>query len=90
MAKMSDLCKETMIKEFGFTDPELIQIENFMNKHNNRTARDILDYLIKDKELNDRQKIIISYVVGNSVGQTLQEDPIMKKVEIPKVPNFGG
>lgn len=90
MAKMSDSCKETMIKEFGFTNSELIQIENFMNMHNNKTARDILHYIMEEKGLDDKQKIVISYVIGNYVGKALQEDPMMEKIEMHRVPNFGG
>lgn len=66
MLKMSDICKKQMINEFGFTNSELLSIEEFMNDNNHEMARDILDTLIKSKTLNCKQKIIVSYIVGTS------------------------
>lgn len=66
MPKMSEQCKEQMINEFGFKNSELLQIENFMNGQNGKTAKEILYAVIKDKKLDSKQKIIISYVVGTS------------------------
>lgn len=66
MPKMSEMCKETMTKEFGFKNSELLQIENFMNEQNKKTAKEILYALVKDKKLDGKQKIIISYIVGTS------------------------
>ena len=66
MLKMSDHCKKQMTNEFGFTNSELLSIEEFMNGNNCKTAKEILDALIKSKTLNCKQKIIVSYVVGTS------------------------
>lgn len=92
MVRMSNLCKDTMIKEFGFVNSELLQIENFMNKQNNKTAKDILYSLIEDKKLNDKQKIVISYIVGNSVGHISGgPTPTIRKTDISSdMPYFGG
>lgn len=93
MAKMSEMCKETMVREFGFTNPELIAIENFMNSHAGMTAKEILDSLIKDKKLNGKQKILISYVVGTSVEAEKRKKKIdcLDDIDIVSgVPNFGG
>ena len=72
---MSELCKMTMVEQFSFNDSELTQIENFMNDHNQKTAKDMLDILTQDKKLNIKQKIIIAYVIGNSArNAAIQEE----------------
>lgn len=93
MAKMSELCKETMVREFGFTNSELLAIEYFMNSHAGMTAKEILDSLIKDKKLNDKQKVLISYVVGTSVEAEKRKKNTNGLDDIGMtsgVPNFGG
>ena len=81
MAKISKTCKITMIEGFGFTNSELFQIESFIDRQGGKTAKEILDDLIKNKALNNKQKIIISYVVGNSVGHEAEKGPT-KHMEI--------
>ena len=72
---MSELCKMSMTEEFGFKKVELSQIENFMNEQNQKTAKEILDILIKDKKLNNKQKIVVAYVIGNSARESaINED----------------
>lgn len=88
MVKMSEICKTAMVEGFGFTDSELSQIENFINKQDLKTAKEILDDLIKDKRLDNRQKIIISYIIGNSVAHE-SERHSAKGIEID-IPYFGG
>ena len=73
--KMSEYCKTSMAEQFDFKSYELVQIENFMNQQNQKTAKDILDSLIQDKKLSNKQKIVIAYVVGNSAREAaIQED----------------
>lgn len=75
MLKMSDMCKETMTKGFDFKKSELVNIEDFMNRQQEKTAKEILDDLIKDKKLSSKQKIVIAYVVGNSAREAaIQEE----------------
>lgn len=89
--KMSELCKMTMTREFGFSKSELLSIENFMNKQNQKTAKDILDALIKDKKLSSKQKIVISYVIGNSAKEAAMKEEQQIVINIPdKVPPIGG
>lgn len=95
MAKMSETCKTTMIEEFGFNNSELIAIEDFMNNSNNMTARDILYSLIENSKLNIKQKIIISYIVGNSAAHTsdILPKPVLKDIDIDihsNMPHYGG
>lgn len=75
MAKISKICKITMIEGFEFTNSELFQIESFIDRQGGKTAKEILDDLIKNKTLNSKQKIVISYVVGNSVGHEAEKGP---------------
>lgn len=75
------MSKVTMIEGFGFTNSELFQIESFIDRQGGKTAKEILDDLIKNKKLNGKQKIVISYVVGNSVGHEAEKCPI-KHTEI--------
>lgn len=86
MPKMSDMCKETMTKEFGFKKSELVNIEDFMNQQNQKTAKEILDAIIKDKKLSIKQKIILSYVVGNSAREAaIQESQKGIKKDIDNI-----
>lgn len=65
--KISNRSKEIMIKEFGFSGSQILDIENFMNDNNLRSAMDILKSLIDIDMLSDKQKIVISYIIGTSV-----------------------
>ena len=66
--KMSSVCKKTLKRQFGFSIVELDQIEKFMSDNIGSTAREIIDTLMRDEYLNDRQKVMISYTIGASVG----------------------
>ncbi len=85
--KMSEECKASLRKQFGFSTLELGQMEEFManNLDNNlsKPVTEILDALMKDVDLNDRQKVMVSYTLGASVGvksviQDLEESNIRK------------
>lgn len=79
---MSTSCKISMTEQFGFNDSELIQIENFMNQQNQKTAKDILDILMQDKKLSIKQKIVIAYVVGNSAREAAIQEELQKGLRI--------
>ena len=90
---MSELCKISLTDQFGFKSYELIQIENFMNNHNQETAKDMLDALAGDKKLNMKQKIIIAYIIGNSARDAALQEDIQKGLRIDMsggVPPIGG
>ena len=65
---MSDDCKESLKRQFDFSMLELEQMEKFMSINMKKTAKDLLETLMKDDSLNDRQKVIVSYTIGASVG----------------------
>ena len=93
MPKMSDISKETMTKEFGFKKSELANIEDFMNQQSRKTAKEILDAIIKDKKLTIKQKIVLSYVVGNSAREAAIQEELQKGIRIDTtsgVPPIGG
>lgn len=75
--KMSEDCKESLKKQFEFSMLELEQMERFMSRNMKKTAKDLLETLMKDDSLNDRQKVIVSYTIGASVGA----EDIMQELE---------
>jgi len=81
MSKMriSESCKTSMAEQFGFKSSELVQIENFVNQQNQKTAKEILDSLLQDKKLDNKQKIVIAYVVGNSAREAAIREESTKR-----------
>jgi hypothetical protein len=79
--RMSESCKTSMTEQFGFKSSKLVQIENFMNQHNQKTAKDILDSLMQDKKLDNKQKIVIAYVVGNSAREAAIKEDLQKGIK---------
>lgn len=75
--KMNDECKRSLKRQFDFSISELDQMEKFMAGNLNKPAADILGILIKDVDLNGRQKVIISYTLGAAVGA----ESVMKDLE---------
>jgi hypothetical protein len=81
--KMSDECKRSLKRQFDFSISELDQMEKFMEDNLGKPVTDILSILIKDVDLNDRQKVIVSYTLGavvctEDVIQVLEERKIAK------------
>ncbi len=73
--RMGVECKKSLKKQFDFSTSELEQIEKFMEDNVSRPVGDILDAVMKDVNLNDRQKVILSYTLGASVGaETAMQD----------------
>lgn len=66
--KMSSDCKKSLKRQFDFSTVELEQMEKFISRNVRKTAQDLLETLMKEDDLNDRQKVIISYTIGASVG----------------------
>lgn len=90
---MSDICRMSMTEQFGFKGSELIQIENFMNDQNQKTAKEILEVLTEDKKLGIKQKIVIAYVIGNSARHAAIQEEMKRGMMIDMssdVPPIGG
>ncbi len=65
---MSNTCRKSLKRQFDFSVPELDQMEKFMSENMDKTASEILDVLMKDERLNDKQKVIVSYTLGATIG----------------------
>lgn len=81
--KMSDECKKSLKRQFDFSMLELEKVEKFITCNMDKSISDILYILMKDVDLNDRQKVLISYTLGASVGaegviHDLEENNIAK------------
>lgn len=81
--KMSEECKKSLKRQFDFSMLELDQMETFTADNLNKPTADILDILMKNDDLSDRQKVIISYTLGTAVGaegvmQDLEESSMAK------------
>lgn len=66
--KMSGACKKSLKNQFDFSVSELDQIENFISVNMGKTAKEILITLMEDENLSDKQKVMVSYTLGASVG----------------------
>ena len=81
--KMSSVCKKSLKKQFGFSTIELDQIEKFISDNMGGTTKEIIDILMRDEYLNDKQKVMISYTIGASVGaeNRIQSDEDMRSMK---------
>lgn len=66
--KMSSDCKKSLKRQFDFSKLELDQIESFISNNMGQPAKEILSNLMDDDNLSDRQKVLVSYILGTSVG----------------------
>jgi hypothetical protein len=66
--KMSSECRRSLKRQFDFSILELDQIEKFISSNMDKSAADILGTLMENADLNDRQKVMVSYTLGASVG----------------------
>lgn len=91
--RMSESCKISMTEQFGFKNAELTQIEDFISAQNKKTVKDALDALMQDNKLDNKQKIIIAYVIGNSARDTAIREGLQKGMQIDMsgdIPPIGG
>jgi hypothetical protein len=79
--KMSEECRRSLKRQFDFSVSELDHMEKFMAENIDKPAADILNVLMEDIDLNDRQKVIVSYTLGASVGA----EGVMKDLEESKI-----
>jgi hypothetical protein len=80
---MSSECKKSLKRQFDFSVLELDQMEKFMASNMNKTTTDVLNILMKNVDLDDRQKVIVSYTLGAAVGaecamQDLEKSQMVK------------
>lgn len=66
---MSDECRKGLKKQFNFSDQELDHMESFISGNMGKTTREILDAIMKDDSISNKQKVLISYTIGVYVGE---------------------
>ncbi len=67
--KMSDECRKDLEEQFNFSEKELDHMESFISSNMGKTTREILDTIMKDDSLNNKQRVLISYTIGVSIGE---------------------
>lgn len=83
---------EWMKEEFGFSDKEIEELEKFICGREKGLTSEFLRSVI-DSGLNDKQKVIISYMMGIFIEGIVQEQ--MRNIEKTMMesnrqPEFGG
>lgn len=84
--KIKNVCKKSLKNQFDFSAMELDQIENFIYNNMGKTAKEILETLLRDDNLSDKQKVMTSYTLGASVGfESAMKDKIESRDISPMV-----
>ena len=65
--------KEWMQAEFDFSDEEVEGLDRFLTGRESGLVSEFLRSVIGTKDLNGRQKVIISFMMGRFVQETVQE-----------------
>ena len=71
--------KEWMQAEFDFSDKEVEGLDKFLSGRESGLASEFLRSVISTEDLNNRQKVIISFMMGRFVQETMQEQ--MRSIE---------
>ncbi len=71
--------KEWMQAEFNFSDEEVEGLDKFLSCRESGLVSEFLRTVIDTDDLNNRQKIIISFMMGRFVQDTMTEQ--MKSIE---------
>lgn len=71
--------KEWMQAEFNFSDEEVEGLDKFLSGRESGLVSEFLRTVIDAENLNNRQKVIISFMMGRFVQETIQEQ--MKSIE---------
>ena len=65
--------KEWMQAEFDFSDEEVEGLDKFLTGRDSGLVSEFLRTVINTEVLNSRQKVIISFMMGRFVQETIQE-----------------
>jgi hypothetical protein len=71
--------KEWMQAEFNFSDEEIEGLDKFISTRDSGLVSEFLRSVIDTEDLNNRQKVIISFVMGRFIQETIQEQ--MRSIE---------
>lgn len=65
--------KEWMHTEFNFSDEEVEGLDRFLSGRESGLVSEFLRSVMETEDLNNRQKVVISFMMGRSVQDTMQE-----------------
>ena len=65
--------KEWMQAEFDFSDEEVEGLDKFLTGRESGLTSEFLRSVISTEDLNNKQKVIISFMMGRFVQETVQE-----------------
>ena len=71
--------KEWMQAEFDFSDEEVDGLDKFLSGRESGMVSDFLRNVIDTKDLNNKQKVIISFMMGRFIQETEQKQ--LKAIE---------
>jgi hypothetical protein len=77
--KQYDSRKEWMQTEFNFSDEEVEGLDKFLSGRESGIVSEFLRSVMNTEDLNNRQKVVISFMMGRFVQDTLQEQ--MRSIE---------
>lgn len=71
--------KEWMQSEFNFSDKEVEGLDRFLSGRENGLVSEFLRSVMETEDLNNRQKVVISFMMGRFVQERMEEQ--MKFIE---------
>lgn len=71
--------KEWMQAEFDFSDEEVEGLDKFLSCRESGLVSEFLRSVMKTEDLNNRQKVVISFMMGRFVQETMAEQ--MRSIE---------
>lgn len=77
--KHYDSRKEWMQAEFNFSDEEVEGLDKFLSGRESGLVSEFLRSVMDTEDLNNRQKVVISFMMGRFVQETMAEQ--MRSIE---------
>lgn len=77
--KQYDSRKEWMQAEFNFSDEEVEGLDKFLSGRESGLVSEFLRSVMETEDLNNRQKVVISFMMGRFVQETMAEQ--MRSIE---------
>jgi hypothetical protein len=71
--------KEWMQAEFNFSDEEVEGLDKFLSGRESGLVSEFLRSVMETEDLNNRQKVVISFMMGRFVQETMTEQ--MRSIE---------
>jgi hypothetical protein len=71
--------KEWMQAEFNFSDEEVDGLDKFISDRDSGLVSEFLRTVMETEDLNNRQKVVVSFMMGRFVQATAQEQ--MRSIE---------